>query len=161
MKKYLDRLDKMILSHLIKDARTPFLEISRQAGVSGAVVHQRVKKLEQAGILKGSQIIIDNDIIGYGTCAFVGVVLNDLMKYQSVVDAIKEMPEIVECHAVTGRYALLLKLYARNNKDLRDFVIGRLSQVPGIQATETFQISLEEVFNRQIETFDEEVDMGD
>ena len=106
----LDRLDKKILHLISEDARIPFLEVARACNVSGAAIHQRIQKLTNLGVLKGSQFVIDPERIGYETCAFIGLNLKNPEKFDDVVDALKQIPEIVECHYTTGEYDLFLKM---------------------------------------------------
>ena len=154
MKKHLDNLDKKILSAVSKNARTPFLEVARECGVSGAAIHQRVQKLMNIGIIKGSEFIVDTNKIGFETCAFIGISISDMTYYKSVVAALRNIPEIVECHTTTGRNALLIKVYAHNNYELGNLILDKIITIKGITGTETMQISLEEIFKRQISTFD-------
>ena len=102
----LDRLDKKILHLISEDARIPFLEVARACNVSGAAIHQRIQKLTNLGVLKGSQFIIDPERIGYETCAFIGLNLKNPEKFDDVVEALRQIPEIVECHYTTGEYDL-------------------------------------------------------
>ena len=122
----LDRLDKQILKMIAEDARVPFLEVARACDVSGAAIHQRIQKLTSAGILKGSQFIIDPEKIGYETCAFVGLNLKNPESFDEVVAKLKEMPEVVECHYTTGNYDLFIKIYALNNHHLLDIIHDKL-----------------------------------
>ena len=73
----LDQLDRKILRLIAEDARIPFLEVARECKVSGAAIHQRIQKLTNLGILKGSQFIIDPEKIGYETCAYLGLNLKN------------------------------------------------------------------------------------
>ncbi len=118
----LDRLDKKILHLISEDARIPFLEVARACNVSGAAIHQRIQKLTNLGVLKGSQFVIDPERIGYETCAFIGLNLKNPEKFDDVVDALKQIPEIVECHYTTGEYDLFLKMYAHNNHHLMSII---------------------------------------
>lgn len=154
MKKHLDSLDKKILSAVSKNARTPFLEVARECGVSGAAIHQRVQKLISVGVIKGSEFLVDTNKIGFETCAFIGISISDMTYYKGVIAALRNIPEIVECHATTGRNALLIKVYAHNNHDLGSLILDKIVTIKGITGTETMQISLEEIFRRQIATFD-------
>ena len=95
---YLDALDRKILNLIADNARIPFLEVARACNVSGAAIHQRIAKLTQQGVLKGSEFIIDPDKIGYETCAFVGLYLKDPEKFDMVVEKLKQSPEGTECH---------------------------------------------------------------
>jgi Lrp/AsnC family transcriptional regulator for asnA, asnC and gidA len=153
MKKHLDHLDKKILTAVSRNARTPFLEVARDCGVSGAAIHQRVQKLMNIGVIKGSEFIINTIKIGYETCAFIGISISDMTYYKSVIAALRRIPEIVECHATTGRNALLIKVFARNNHDFGNLILEKIVPIKGITGTETVQISLEEIFKRQITTF--------
>lgn len=152
----IDRLDKKILQLISQDARIPFLEVARECNVSGAAIHQRIQKLKNNGIIRGSEFVIDNYKVGYQTCAYVGITLNDVKTFATIAAELKKIPEIVECHYSTGKYSLFVKIYARDNKHLLQVIVDRLTIIEGIAHTETFQISLDEVFRRQLSVFDSE-----
>ena len=122
----LDQLDKKILRLIADDARIPFLEVARECNVSGAAIHQRIQKLTNLGILKGSQFVIDPEKIGYETCAYMGLNLKNPENFDDVVEALKKIPEIVECHYTTGEYDLFIKLYAYNNHHLLTIIHDKL-----------------------------------
>ncbi|MDR1405913.1 MAG: Lrp/AsnC ligand binding domain-containing protein [Prevotellaceae bacterium] len=145
----IDQLDQVILSALIKNARRPFLEIAREHNISGAAVHQRVRKMEEAGIITGARLLVKPTALGLDVCAFVGVHLDKPRHYSSTVEAIKNIPEVVECHFVTGDYALLLKLFCRDHEHLMDVLLNTLQNLPNITKTETL-ISLDQIFERQV-----------
>lgn len=145
----LDNIDRKILFFLVNDARMPYLEIARECGVSGAAIHQRVRKLEENGIITGSRLLIKPSAIGLNVCAFISIVVTEANKSQEVIAALKKIPEVVECHFVTGRYTLLVKVYCLDNDHLMDVIMHKLREVPYIQSTDTM-ISLEEVFERQV-----------
>ncbi len=148
---HLDSLDKRILNILVKDARVPFLEVARQCGVSGAAIHQRVQKMIEEKVISGSQFNINPKGINYHTCAFVGVQVNLTHKttHQEVFQQIKEIPEVVECHHITGKYSLLLKIYTHSNEHLKKILVEKIQSILEVTGTETF-ISLEEGFSRQL-----------
>jgi Lrp/AsnC family transcriptional regulator for asnA, asnC and gidA len=146
----LDELDRKILSLVAENARMPFLEVARECNVSGAAIHQRIQKLMNLGVIKGSEFIIDTYKIGYQTCAFLGVVLKDLSYVPNVIESMKQIPEIVECHYSTGKYAMFIKVYAKDNKDLLHIILDEIAEIPGVLTTETFQVSLDEIFSRQL-----------
>jgi len=150
----IDRLDKKILQLISKDARIPFLEVARECNVSGAAIHQRIQKLRNLGVIKGSEFLIDTYKIGYQTCAYIGIVLSDLKKFNHVVDELKKVPEIVECHYATGKYSMFIKIYAKDNRHLLQIILENLATIDGVEHTETFQISLDEIFKRQLNVFD-------
>lgn len=148
---HLDSLDKRILSLLNKNARRPFLEVARKCGVSGAAIHQRMNKMIEEGVINGSQLILNPKNAGFQTCAFVGIQVNLTRQttHQEVFSRIKEIPEIVECHHITGKYSLLAKIYARDNEHLKKILVEHVQSILEITSTETF-ISLEEGFTRQL-----------
>ena len=148
MTRQIDRLDKKILRLISQNARIPFLEVARECNVSGAAIHQRIQKLQQIGVIKGSEFIVDTYKIGYQTCAYIGITLK----------AIRAIPEVVECHYTTGRYAMFVKLYAKDNKHLLQIILDKLSVIEGVAHTETFQMSLDEIFHRQLAVFDTDDD---
>ncbi len=147
----LDSLDHKILNYLTQDARTSFLEIARQCHVSGALIHQRVNKLRDAGIISSSRFIIIPKGLGYMSTAFVGIKIGLTSPHSQwkVFEKISQIPEIVECHHVTGKYSLFLKIYAKNNEHLKKILVEQIQSIPEVTATETF-ISLEEGFNKQL-----------
>ena len=116
----LDKLDRKILGLIAEDARIPFLEVARSCNVSGAAIHQRIQKLTNLGILLGSQFLIDPEKIGYETCAYIGLYLKNPEDFDRVVEALKKIPEVVECHITTGDYDLFIKIFARNNHHMMD-----------------------------------------
>jgi len=144
----LDRLDKQILKLIADDARVPFLEVARICNVSGAAIHQRIQKLTNLGILKGSQFIIDPEKIGYETCAFIGINLKNPESFDDVVDKLRQMPEVVECHYTTGNYDLFIKIYAVNNHHLLNFIHDKLQPL-GLARSESI-ISFHAAIDRQL-----------
>ena len=144
----LDSLDIKILQMLAENARKPYLEIARECDVSGAAIHQRIQKLASMGVIKGSELLIDPSSVGYDTCAYIGFFLKDPSQFKNVVEKLKEVPEVVECHFTTGQYDMFIKLYARNNDHLLHIIHEQLQQL-GLARTESL-ISFKEVFKRQI-----------
>ena len=155
----LDALDKKILELVIADARIPFLEVARACNVSGAAIHQRIQKLTNIGILKGSQFNIDPEKIGYETCAFIGLYLKDPEKFDDVVEVLRKIPEVVECHYTTGGYDMFIKLYAYNNHHLLNVIHDKLQPL-GLSRSETI-ISFNEAINRPITIVDRKDDDDD
>lgn len=157
----IDRLDKKILQLISLDARIPFLEVARECNVSGAAIHQRIQKLKNIGVIKGSEFVIDNYKVGYQTCAFVGITVRDVKLIAKVAEELKTIPEIVECHYATGKYAMFIKIYARDNRHLLHIIVDRMAAIDGISHTETFQISLDEIFQRQLSVFGPEIEIDE
>ena len=154
----LDSLDEQILTMIAGNARIPFLEVARACNVSGAAIHQRIQKFTNLGIIKGSEFIIDPEKIGYETCAYIGIYLQDPATFDEVMKALEAIPEIVECHFTTGKYDMFVKLYARNNHHLLSIIHDKLQPL-GLSRTETL-ISFNEAIKRQmpiaIDTDDED-----
>ncbi|MCM1311461.1 MAG: Lrp/AsnC ligand binding domain-containing protein [Bacteroides sp.] len=144
----LDSLDKQILDMIADNARIPFLEVARSCNVSGAAIHQRIQKLTKLGIIKGSNYILNPEKIGYETCAYIGLFLKDPSSFDSVVEALEKIPEVVECHYTTGMYDLFIKIYARNNHHLMTVIHDKLQPL-GLSRSETI-ISFNEAIKRQI-----------
>lgn len=145
----IDTTDKKILSILMDNARTSYLEIARKCRMSGAAIHQRIKKLDEAGIITGWQLKINPGILGYNTSAYMGIFLEKANMYESVINKLSEIPEILECHYTTGNYALFLKILCRDNKHLMEVLSNSIQKIPGVTSTETF-ISLDISFEKQI-----------
>lgn len=144
----LDALDVKILKLVAENARIPFLEVARACNVSGAAIHQRIQKLTESGVIKGSQFIIDPEKVGYETCAYVGIYLKDPSDFERVIEELKKIPEIVECHYTTGKYDLFIKVYAESNSDLLRVIHDSLQPL-NLGRTETL-ISFNEVIKKQI-----------
>lgn len=151
---HIDRLDKKILQLISQDARIPFLEVARECNVSGAAIHQRIQKLRNLGIIKGSEFVIDTYKVGFQTCAYIGITLSNVKSFRYVADELKKIPEVVECHYATGKFSMFVKIYARDNRHLLQIILERMTPIEGIAHTETFQISLDEVFRRQLSVFE-------
>lgn len=144
----LDKLDRAILDLLIRDARTPYMEIARACNVSGATVHLRIKKLEEMGLILGSRLIVDYKKMGLGIRAFLGIYLDKSDHFTEIFERLQQIPEVAECHYTTGQYGIFLKVYCRDTDHLRDLLIDKIQPIPYIRRTETF-ISLQETFRRE------------
>lgn len=155
----LDALDKKILELIAADARIPFLEVARACNVSGAAIHQRIQRLASLGILKGSKFIIDPEKIGYETCAYVGLYLKNPEKFDEVVEMLRQIPEVTECHYTTGGYDMFIKIYARNNHHLLNIIHDKLQPL-GLSRSETI-VSFNAVIDRNLPIADDDDDDDD
>lgn len=153
-RQYFDKLDLTILNALCENARTPYLEIARDYGVSGAAVHQRVQRLMAANVIVGSHCDIDPDAIGFHVVAYVGICAKPGTNITELVDQLSEIEEVTECNIVTGRYDLIIKIHARSNLDILQLVTGRMRTLP-ISNTETM-VSFKEGFKRALPIRNEE-----
>ena len=145
----IDGIDKIILRELISNSRTPINKIALKSGISGAAVHQRIRKLENSGLISGSNIVLNSSILGYTTMAFIGIYLDKPMKNPEAVNRLKKIPEVIECHYTTGNGSILVKILCKNNQHLMNLLNNHIQKIPGISRTETF-ISLEQQISRQI-----------
>ena len=146
---FIDGIDKKILRALMEDARTPILEIARNVGISGAAIHQRLRKLEKSGLLAGSKFIVNPKILGYTTMAFVGVYLDKAVSNPEAVKQLKRIPEVIECHYTTGHWSIFIKILAKDNEHLMYVLNTQIQSISGVSRTETF-ISLDQQIERQI-----------
>ena len=145
----IDGIDKKILRALTQDARTPILEIARNVGISGAAIHQRLRKLEKSKLLDGSKFIINPKVLGYSTLAFVGIYLDRATNSEDVVKALKRIPEVLECHYTTGNYGIFIKLLSLDNAHLMQLLNKDIQTIHGVLRTESL-ISLDQQIDRQI-----------
>ena len=148
----LDGLDKQILKLIAADARIPFLEVARACDVSGAAIHQRIQKLTNMGVLNGSQFIIEPEKLGYETCAFIGLNLKNPEDFDTVVEELKQIPEVTECHYTTGNFDMFIKIYAQNNHHLLTIIHDKLQPL-GLSSSQTL-ISFHSAFERQLPIMD-------
>ena len=148
----LDKLDRQILRMIGEDARVPFLEVARVCNVSGAAIHQRIQKLTNLGIIKGSVFVMDPEKIGYETCAYIGLNLKNPEDFDRLLEELKKIPEVTECHYTTGNFDMFIKIYARNNHHLLTIIHDQLQPL-GLSSSQTL-ISFYSAFERQLPIMD-------
>jgi Lrp/AsnC family transcriptional regulator for asnA, asnC and gidA len=146
----IDGLDKIILKALMTDARKSINEVAKNVGISGAAVHQRLKKLENVNLISGSQIIINPEVLGYKTMAFIGIYLDKAIRNTEAVQQIEKIPEVIECHYTTGNWSILIKILCEDNQHLMNVLNHKIQTIEGVSRTETF-ISLNQQIKRQIQ----------
>lgn len=146
----LDELDFQILDILIRDSRTPFLEIARQCHVSGGTIHVRMNKMQELGIIKGTKLLIDNSKLGYDVCCFIGIYLDKASSFNNVLNDLKKINEVVELHYTTGEYSIFIKVITKSISALENLLMNKIQSVDGIQRTNTF-ISLSQPIDRNIQ----------
>ena len=144
----LDALDRQNMSMSADNARIRFMEVDGACNVKSAVIHQRIRRLVQLGVIKGSQFVFDPESLGYETCAFIGLFLKDPSDFDRVVEALRAIPEVVECHYTTGGYDMFIKIYARNNHHMLSIIHDQLQPL-GLQRSETI-ISFNEAICRRL-----------
>ena len=150
----IDEIDRKILSVLMHNAKLPYTEVAKEVHVSGGTVHVRMKKMEEMGIIKGFQLVIDPTKLGYDITAYLGIYLEKSSYYEEVIKALREIPEMVSAHYTTGNYSIFARIICRDTKHLLEILHNKVQKISGIQRTETF-ISLEENINRPLNISDE------
>lgn len=150
----IDNIDLKIISLLNQDAKTPYTEIAKKVFVSSGTVHVRMKKLEDLGVVKGATLNINYTKLGFDIAAFLGIYLEKSSLYDSVIENLKDIPEVVSAYYTTGNYSIFAKIICRDTNHLR-LVLDKIQKVEGIDRTETL-IVLEESINRPIQLFEKE-----
>lgn len=135
----LDDLDKAILAELQQDARISNTELARRINLSPPATLTRVRRLEENGLIRQFAALLDRQLVGYDILCFVRVSLqlHEIHQVTGFHETIQEMPEVLECHHVTGDYDYLLKVLAHNTDDLEDFLVNRLTPIPGVARIHT------------------------
>lgn len=145
----IDSLDRKILEIVINNARMPSKDVAAQCGVSRAAIHQRLQRLAEIGVINGSSYNVNPKMLGYRTCTYIGVTLDSGALYRNVVPELEKIPEVVECHFTTGKYTMLIKLFARDNEHLMTLLNDKIQTIPGVKGTETL-ISLDHSIHRKV-----------
>lgn len=157
MKHNLDHVDLQIIALMLEDAKTSYADIGQQLFVSGGTVHVRLKKLMEMGIITGSSLKVDYSKLGFDIIAFIGIFLEKSQYYNTVIQELEAIPEIVSAHYTTGNYSIFARIMCRDTDHLREILSTKVQVIEGIQRTETF-ISLEESINRPPEVYKESND---
>ncbi len=141
----LDEVDHQILDMLIENTRTPFTDIAKKLLISAGTVHVRVKKMEEAGIIRGSSLTLNYAKLGYSFIAYVGIFLQNTSQTKFVLERINEIPYVTVAHVTTGKFNIFCKIRAKDTNHAKE-IIFRLDDIEGVYRTETM-ISLEESIN--------------
>ncbi len=145
----LDEFDIKIIKELEKDGRIAYSTIATNLKISNTMVHQRINKLTEQGILAGIQPVINEKKVGYDWGAFTGITLNKDHDSDRVIEALKKIPEITECYYITGSYTLYIKMIAKNHEHMRKILYEQIDSIPGIAKTDSI-IELGCAFKRNI-----------
>jgi len=145
----IDNIDRGILSELMINAKVPYTEIAKKLIVSAGTIHVRMKKMEEAGIVKNSRLHINYELLGFDLTAFLGIYLEKGSTYTDVIQQLNHIPEIVEAHYTTGVYSIFAKIRCKNTKHMRQILNEEIQSIKGIQRTETI-ISLEQSIDKHI-----------
>jgi Lrp/AsnC family transcriptional regulator for asnA, asnC and gidA len=148
-----DNVDIGILTELMRNADKPYTEIARKVHVSPGTVHVRMNKMEEAGIVKGSTLLVDNSKLGLDLTAFLGIYLAKSSLYDKVLEELIAIPEVSTIHYTTGNYNMFVRIHCRNTTHLKNLLHDRIQLIEGIVRTETI-ISLEESLHRNVNIFE-------
>lgn len=132
-----DEFDIKILKELEKDGRMAYSAIATTLGVSNTMVHQRINRLTELGILTGIKPVLNEKQLGYDWGAFTGLTLEKDHDSERIIEELKKIPEVTECYYITGTYTLYLKIIARNHAHMRTLLYDRIDNIPGIAKTDS------------------------
>jgi len=133
----MDLKDSKILNLLQDDAKTPQAEIARRVGLSAASVNERIRKLEQQGVIRKYVALLDDQKSGNDITAFIEVFIEHPRHEDAFVRLMRELEEVQECHYVTGDFSCLLKVKVPDRASLRELVLDRINALEGIRQTKT------------------------
>lgn len=132
----MDAIDRQLVELLRANARLSYAELARQVGLSAPAVHERVGKLEAAGILRGYHADVDPDAVGLGVTALIGVVQDSSTDIDELIHTLSEMPEIESCYFMAGEESFLLKGRVGTIAELEQLIV-QLNRTPGVSRTRT------------------------
>ena len=133
----IDELDRKILRVITENARTPFKDVAEECGVSRAAVHQRVQKMLDNGVILGSGYQVNPKMLGYNLCVLIGITLEKGSMYKDVTKALERIPEVVETQFTLGAYSMMVKVYAKDDRDLMRILNRQIQEINGVANTET------------------------
>ncbi len=145
----IDDFDLKILKYLDEDGRMAFSAIAAAMGVSNTMIHQRINRLTEQGILAGIKPVLDEKKLGYDWGAFTGLSLEKDHDSSRVIEELKKIPEVTECYYITGNYTLYIKIIAKNHEHMRQLLYEKIDNIPGIAKTDSL-IELGCAFKRNI-----------
>ncbi|MGL1885722.1 MAG: Lrp/AsnC ligand binding domain-containing protein [Reichenbachiella sp.] len=149
MKSQIDEMDKAILKRLSANARVPFSSLAKELEISNTMIHQRVNKLRQIGVLEHATFRFNAKALGYTSEAITRIDVANAKYIPKLIEELKVIPEIIECLNISGKYALLIKILAKDNEHLRDILYGQIHVLEGVVTTDT-NISFETAFQKNV-----------
>jgi len=135
----LDETDRAILRILQEDARTPFSEVARRIDMSSATVHDRVNRMEEAGVIEGYHAAVDPKAVGYGVSAFVGLRVEQ-GREEDALERLREIGGVREIHLTTGEWDVMLKVVATDTDSLRELMFESVGEMDGFSRSHTMII---------------------
>lgn len=148
----IDYINQQIIKMLSADGRIAYSEIAKELKISNSLVHQRIRKLQDSGIISGFSVQLNPKEIGYETITYTGIATKEARFAYAIAEKLKEIPEVVECHFVSGKYALFLKIVAANNEEFRKVLYEQIHNIEGVGSTDSF-ISFGSAFQKNISLF--------
>ena len=145
----LDEFDIKIIKELEKDGRMAFSSIAANLKISNTMVHQRLNRLINQGIISGIKPLVNEKKIGYDWASFTGITLNKDSDSDRIIEALKAIPEITECYYVTGSFTLYIKIIAKNHEHMRKILYEKIDRISGIAKTDSI-VELGCAFKRNI-----------
>jgi DNA-binding Lrp family transcriptional regulator len=139
MNRDIDEIDRSILTALQNDGAITNAELARRISLSPPAVHARIKRLEELGYIRQYVAVLNREKLGYDMLCLVGVTLQ--MHQPEQIDRfheeVRSMPEVLECHFLTGDFDYLLKVVVRNRKELERLLMDKLTRIPGVSRVST------------------------
>jgi len=148
-----DHIDRTILNHLSQNARISFQDIAEELGVSRATIHERVKRMVHAGVIKGYRAEIDWTLLGYPVVALVALQTEQGQASYYVLEDLSKIKEVEQAYLVAGRFDCLVKIRAHNHEHLQRVLFDQIGQIRGFRRAETMVVlstPLENNFLRNI-----------
>jgi Lrp/AsnC family transcriptional regulator for asnA, asnC and gidA len=133
----LDNFDVLIIKELEKDGRMAYSTIAANLKISNTMVHQRVNRLIEQGILLGIKPVINEKKVGYDWGSFTGITLNKDQDSTRIIEELKKIPEITECYYISGLFTLYIKICAKNHEHMRKILYEKIDNIPGISKTDS------------------------
>jgi Lrp/AsnC family leucine-responsive transcriptional regulator len=139
MNQELDEKDRVLLQHLQTDARITSTELARRVDLSAPGLQRRVRKLEETGVIERYVTLLSREAVGFDMLCFIQVTLqrHEPQAIQGFREAMKTVPEVLECFHITGEYDYLLKVVVRNRRHLEEFLVEKLTPLPGMDKIRT------------------------
>ena len=145
----LDEFDINIIKELEKDGRMAYSAIATNLKISNTLVHQRINRLMEQGIITGIKPVINEKKVGYDWGSFTGITLNKDQDSDRIIEELKNIPEITECYYITGSFTLYIKIIARDHEHMRKVLYEKIDNIPGIAKTDSI-IELGCAFKRNV-----------
>lgn len=136
----LDQRDHEILALVQRDAKMPQAEIGRRVGLATASVNERLRKLEHAGVIRRYGALVDPQAVGASLAAFVEISIEHPRFESALIEHLRAIDAVQECHHVTGDFSLMLKVRVRDMAALRELLLNQLNAREGVRQTRTIMV---------------------